>query len=122
MRSRLTPALQGGRTARRRLVVSNFGSEMGAATCRQLRSDTGIVAALYALTCSNVYKQQSCCPERSVRDEEAAGSDPATPTQIKRPQPSGKWPFSCPYNSEVQQRLPAELPAQTLERLAGRGV
>ena len=47
------------------------------------------------------------------------------PVQIRPPRPrskatalSGKWPFSCPYSSEVQQRLPTKLPAQPLERLA----
>jgi hypothetical protein len=39
-----------------------------------------IVTGSIALTCSNIAKQRLCFPERSVRDEEAAGSNPATPT------------------------------------------
>ena len=54
---------------------------------------------------------------RFVRDEEAAGSNPATPTQVTGHSHRGKWPFSMPYSSKVQQRLRAKLPSEPLERV-----
>src|SRR5215831_13370582 len=62
-----------------RLAVSGFGSGMGAAIRRQLRSeavrrrDRG---RPNALTCSNVVNQPLCSPEYLVRDREAVCSDP----------------------------------------------
>jgi hypothetical protein len=56
---------------------------MGAAIRRELRSDAVIVPAREALTCGNVLEQRFCLPARSVRDEEAAGSNPAAPTRAE---------------------------------------
>ena len=53
---------------------------------------------------------------RFVRDEEAAGSNPATPTQVKGHSHRRKWPFPMPYSSKVQQRLRTKLPPEPLER------
>ena len=36
---------------------------------------------------------------RWLRDEEAAGSNPATPTQVKGHSHSRKWPFLCRQGS-----------------------
>ena len=59
---------------------------------------------------------------RFVRDEEAAGSNPATPTQVKGHSPRREVAFFDPYSSEVQQRLRIELLAEALERLERLGV
>ncbi len=57
-----------------------------AGRCGQTRSYAVIVAVSIALTCGNVIKQRLCWPERSVRDEEAAGSSghPTTLRQVRR--------------------------------------
>jgi hypothetical protein len=55
---------------------------------------------------------------RFVRDEEAAGSNPATPTQVKGHSPMREVALFY----AVQQRLRIELLAQALERLEGLGV
>jgi hypothetical protein len=38
---------------------------------------------------------------RWLRDEEAAGSNPATPTQVTGHSHSGKWPFPMPSETSV---------------------
>jgi hypothetical protein len=57
-----------------------------------------------------------------LRDEEAAGSNPATPTQVKATPKGGMWPLSMPYSSKVQQRLRAKLPPEMLERAECPGI
>jgi hypothetical protein len=42
---------------------------------------------------------------RFVRDEEAAGSNPVTPTQAKGHFPTWEVAFFDPHSGEVQQRL-----------------
>ena len=59
---------------------------------------------------------------RFVRDEEAAGSNPATPTQVTGHSLSWDVAFSLPYSSKVQQRLRAKLPPEPLERFQCLGV
>jgi hypothetical protein len=54
---------------------------MGAETCRQVCSDAVYHAVRRPLTCADMGKQATCTLVCSVRDEEAAGSNPATPTQ-----------------------------------------
>jgi hypothetical protein len=66
------------------LAVGAEWEQRSAASWGQTRSDTVIVAIPNSLTCGNAVKQRLCSPERSVRDEEAAGSNPATPTQSSR--------------------------------------
>ena len=95
LRALVTPRDEGGRpsepllaAARGRLrwlptlrrVVAHSGSSMGAAKRRHVRSDAVIVAASIPMTCGDVVHQRLCRMERLVRDEEAAGSNPATPT------------------------------------------
>ena len=57
-----------------------------------------------------------------LRDEEAAGSNPATPTQVTGHSPRRDVAFSMPYSSKVQQRLRAKLPPEPLERVECLGV
>ncbi|SRR6266851_4233743 len=48
-----------------------------------------------------------------VRDEEAAGSNPATPTRSEAISFSWRWPFTCPYSSEVSNGYePSCLPSR----------
>jgi hypothetical protein len=47
-------------------------------------------------------------------DEEAAGSNPATPTEVKGHSPTREVAFSDPHSSELQQRLRIELLAEAL--------
>jgi len=59
------------------------GSEMGASSVCQKRS--GSVSHTYrsSLTCANAREQRMRNPAYLVRDEEAAGSNPATPTSSR---------------------------------------
>ena len=52
----------------------------GAASFRQTRSDAVTLAAGTSLSCADLLKQATRTPACPVRDEEAAGSNPATPT------------------------------------------
>ena len=62
------------------LVVSDSGSETGAASRAQVRLGAVSLTTLSALT-SVYYPYQVCYSNVSVvRDEEATGSDPAIPT------------------------------------------
>jgi hypothetical protein len=54
-----------------------------AVRCGQTRSCALIAAASTPLNCRNVVEQRLCALERSVRDEEVVGSNPATPTQVR---------------------------------------
>jgi hypothetical protein len=64
--------------------VSDFGSGIGSgdpASAAVRRRQTRRVDAMSTrLTCGNAPEQGFCKPQRLVRDEEAAGSNPATPT------------------------------------------
>jgi hypothetical protein len=54
---------------------------------------------------------------RLLRDEEAAGSNPATPTSSRATRDLRGWPRCVSYSSKVvQQRLGAELPREPPER------
>ena len=55
-----------------------------AVRCGQKRSDDVNTAVSTRLTCRNVLDQEPCSRALSVRDEEAAGSNPATPTSNPR--------------------------------------
>ena len=55
---------------------------------------------------------------RWLRDEEAAGSNPATPTQLTGHLRSMRVAFFTPYSRKVQQRLRAKLSPQPLECVA----
>jgi hypothetical protein len=59
-----------------------FGSEMGALGRCQVRSEAVTGPGQTSLTCGCFRQQRLCRGVRSVRDEEAAGSNPATPTQL----------------------------------------
>jgi hypothetical protein len=63
-----------------RSAVGADWEQRTAANCAQTRSDAVIVPTRQALKCGNVLEQQLCLPAHSVRDEEVAGSNPATPT------------------------------------------
>ena len=52
-----------------------------------------------------------------LRDEEAAGSNPATPTQVKGHSPTREVAFFSAYSPEVQQHPRAKLSPEPLERL-----
>jgi hypothetical protein len=56
---------------------------MGAADRVQMRSGAVIVPRSRPLTCPDVSRQAACTAVCSVRDEEAAGSNPATPTRSR---------------------------------------
>ena len=58
----------------------DFGSQMGATTRSPVRSDAVSVTAYSVLSRANTSYQPACTGVRVVRDEEAAGSNPATPT------------------------------------------
>ena len=91
---------------------------MGAASACQRRSGSVCVAGRRSLTCADAFEQALCTPARPVRDEEAAGSNPATPTQVKGHDPIRDMAFPMSYSSEVQQRSGPE----PLERLESLGV
>jgi hypothetical protein len=55
---------------------------MGADNLRQKLSDAASRRRAHALTCTDVSGQRYRTDARLVRDEEAAGSNPATPTQL----------------------------------------
>src|SRR4029453_19568544 len=59
------------------------GGRGSAVRCGQTRSCALIAAASTPLNCRNVVEQRLCALERSVRDEEVVGSNPATPTQVR---------------------------------------
>jgi hypothetical protein len=60
--------------------VSDSRSEMGAAKLRQMPSGAASRFRPLPLTCADVSGQDGRTDARLVRDEEAAGSNPATPT------------------------------------------
>jgi hypothetical protein len=64
-----------------RRVVSDFGSETGAARRCQVRSDEVIGSQTMFVTSGDADQQRIRSLARLVRDEEAAGSNPATPTR-----------------------------------------
>src|SRR5271165_6655754 len=70
------------------------------------------------LTSANVSHQVACTRASAVRDEEAAGSNPATPTQVTGHSPQRDVAFFY----AVQQRLRAKLPPEPLERLERLGI
>ena len=102
--------------------MSVFGSEMGAVGRCEVRSEAVTVPGQTSLTCGCFRRQRLCRGVRSVRDEEAAGSNPATPTSSKATPPTETWPFSVPYSRKVQQCLRAKLPPEPLERVERLGV
>jgi hypothetical protein len=73
--------------------VSGSGSRMGAAAIWQMRPDAVIVALSMPLTCGNVIELLFRRLERSVRDEEAAESNPATPTRSEATCGHRRWPL-----------------------------
>ena len=62
-------------------AVSDFGSEAGAATRPQIRSGAVTVVTPNGVNCAYAAYQRPCTGGGGVRDEEAAGSNPATPTR-----------------------------------------
>jgi hypothetical protein len=56
---------------------------MGADNLRQKLSDAASRRRTHALTCTDVCGQRYRTDARLVRDEEAAGSNPATPTSSR---------------------------------------
>jgi hypothetical protein len=60
--------------------VSDSGSRMGATTYGPVRLDAVNVTACGALSRADASGQPTCTCVRAVRDEEAAGSNPANPT------------------------------------------
>ena len=54
---------------------------MGAEAFGQMRSDTLKEADRESVTCADTRELTSCTSAPPVRDEEAAGSNPATPTK-----------------------------------------
>jgi len=66
------------------LPVSDFGSRMGAADRVQVRPNEVIVTHTMPLNSPNVGCQVTCPLVCSVREEEAAGSNPATPTRKRQ--------------------------------------
>jgi len=96
---------------------SDFGSRVGAGTRCPVRSNAVNATACSVLSRVDSSDQSTCTSVRVVRDEEAAGPNPATPTQVTGHSPAGRWPFPMPRSCKVQQRLRAKLPPQPLERL-----
>jgi len=76
---RFTGCRSGGR-GRPLPVVPDSGSETGAASRARVRPDAVNLTVLSALTSAHNPHQVCCSNVRAVRDEEAAGSNPATPT------------------------------------------
>jgi hypothetical protein len=62
------------------LRVSDSGSEMGATIRTKVRPDAAIAVPCCKLTSANKTHQPACKRANPVRDEEAAGSNLATPT------------------------------------------
>ena len=62
--------------------MSDSGSEMGADNLRQKLSDAASLRRTHSLTCTDVSRQRYRTDACLVRDEEAAGSNPAIPTQV----------------------------------------
>ena len=60
--------------------VSDSGSEMGATTRGPVRLDAASVTACGVLSRVDTSYQPTCTGVSAVRDEEGAGSNPATPT------------------------------------------
>jgi len=60
--------------------VSDSGSEMGAARLAHVRPDAVSLTAHSVLTSAHIPHQVCYSNVCAVRDEEAAGSNPATPT------------------------------------------
>jgi hypothetical protein len=78
--------------------VSDSGSEMGAEASRQAPSDTACDGTRTPLTSLDSREQAARTSALPVRDEEAAGSNPATPTVSPGQRPPViicGWPFSC---------------------------
>ena len=71
--------------------VSDSGSGMGAASFRQTRSDAVTLAVRASLSWADMLKQGTRTPACPVRDEEAAGSNPATPTSSEGIWPTRTW-------------------------------
>ena len=66
-------------------LVSDSGSEMGAPGSCQARSDAVARPEGMPLSCADTPEQGTRSSACLVRDEEAAGSNPATPTQVRGP-------------------------------------
>jgi hypothetical protein len=78
----LSPSISSWETGRQRSgAVPGSGSEMGAGAFGQVRSDTVREADRGSVTCADARELTSWTSARPVRDEEVAGSDPATPTK-----------------------------------------
>jgi hypothetical protein len=81
--------------------VSGSGSRMGADSVGDMRPDAVVDDELRLLTCANAGGQGPRSSQRSVRDEDAAGSNPATPTQVKGHSQVSRVAFPCgEYPSE----------------------
>jgi hypothetical protein len=97
--------------------VSDSGSETGAASLAHVRPDAVSLTAHSVLTSAYIPHQVCYSNVCAVRDEEAAGSNPATPTQVTGHLPRWDVAFLMPYSSKVQQRLRAKLPPEPRECL-----
>ena len=73
-------------------AVSDFGSEAGAASRPQMRSDTVNVVAPNGVNSPYAAYQRPYSSGRGVRDEEAAGSNPATRPAQKAYDPTNPPP------------------------------
>jgi hypothetical protein len=63
--------------------VSDSGSETGVAIFGLVRSEAASIVAYNALTCTYVAYLLQQSSEVAVRDDEVAGSNPVTPTQVR---------------------------------------
>jgi len=86
------------------IAVRRYGGQTGADGIRQPWSDAVSFAAQNSLTWADLLELAPCAPARLVRDEEAAGSHPATPTQVRRHSRSWQVVFSPLYSSKVQSQ------------------
>ena len=71
--------------------MSEFGSGLGAASNHQMRPDAASRADHRSLTCADPPEQTVRTPACPVRDEEAAGSNPATPTRSEPIRLASGW-------------------------------
>jgi hypothetical protein len=83
-----------GQSLDRHQVVSDPGSELGAASRPHMRPGAVRVAALSAPASNYSHCQAHYSNVYVVRDEEAAGSNPATPTQLTGHLRSSRVAFS----------------------------
>ena len=87
---------------------------MGVTASAQVRSDAVSMTASGFLTSADASHQVACTRASAVRDEEAAGSNPATPTQVTGHSP--RWGVAFFY--AVQQQSTATPTSQAASRAA----